>query len=139
MTRKLIRLACACLLASVCALSADAQEERPDVNAQAREATTRQSASSAEADENFDLDIGERRITEENYQASLSVALGAEAGRGLDLRVGVAVGAASIDVLLRNVRGRVRFRATLGQVLRLLNERRAGGLALPAPLPTSSP
>jgi len=133
---KLLRLACACLFACACVLSADAQD-RTGVDARTSDAATRQSASSAERDEDFDLDIAERRITEENYQASLSVALGEEARRsGLDLRVGVAVGASRIDVLLRNVRGHVRFRATLGQLLRLLDERRAGGAAAPA---SSSP
>jgi len=122
-TDKLLRLACACLFASVCALSADAQEERTTQEARTGDAATRQSTSSADRD--FDLDIPERRITEESFEASLSVALGAESLRGLDLRVGVAVGASRIDVLLRNVRGHVRFRATLGQVLRLLNERRS--------------
>jgi hypothetical protein len=137
-THKLLRLACACLFASVCALSADAQDQT-DPDARTSDAATRQATSSAEADENFELNIGERRITEENYQASLSVSLGDDARRGLDLRVGVAVGAARIDVLLRNVRGHVRFRATLGQLLRLLNERRAGGAIQPASHASPSP
>jgi hypothetical protein len=45
-----------------------------------------------------------------------------------------ALGAERIDVLLRNVRGRVRFRASLAPVLRLLEARPAR-----QPLPPSSP
>lgn len=79
------------------------------------------------ADENFELNISERRITERNFAASTTVEAGEETARGLLLRVGVAVGAEEINVLLRNVRGRVRFRATLDRVLKLLNSRRASG------------
>lgn len=79
------------------------------------------------ADENFELNITERRITERNFEASTNVEAGKETARGLHLRVGVAVSAEVIDVLLRNVQGRVRFRATLERVLKRLNTRRAPG------------
>lgn len=81
----------------------------------------------ASADENFELNITERRITERGFAASTTVELGEETARGLLLRVGVAVGADEINVLLRNVRGSVRFRATLGRVLERLNARPASG------------
>ncbi len=117
--------------------SNDAQTRAPPPPA----ATTPQTRSTA--DENFDVNIGERRITENDYEASVSVAVGEEGARGLNLRVGVAVGARSIDVLLRNVQGHVRFRATLEQILQRLNERRAGGasntVTPPAPSNTPSP
>jgi hypothetical protein len=79
----------------------------------------------SEADEDFDLDITERRITELNFFASTEVSAGDEAARGLALRVGVEVGAGRIDVLLRNVRGHVRFRASLDALRRVLDARRA--------------
>lgn len=76
------------------------------------------------ADETFDLNITEQRITRRDFEASTSVEVGEESARGLDLKVGVAVGAESIDVLLRNVRGQVRFRATLERILERINSRR---------------
>jgi hypothetical protein len=99
--------------------------------------------STTTASEEFDLNIVERRITETDFEASTEVASdGGGAGRGLDLRVGALVRASSIDVLLRNVQGRVRFRASLEPVLRLLNQRRAepsNAPAPPAPRPNPSP
>ena len=82
-----------------------------------------------QADENFELNITEKRITERDYAASTSVEAGEESARGLRLRVGVELGASEIDVLLRNVRGNVRFRATLERVLDRLNARRAPSVA----------
>jgi hypothetical protein len=79
------------------------------------------------ADENFELNITERRITESGYAASTSVEVGEETARGLLLRVGVSLGADEISVLLRNVQGRVRFHATLERVLERLNTHRAPG------------
>jgi hypothetical protein len=83
-----------------------------------------QSSHRTSADENFELNITERRIVERNFEASTSVEAGEETARGLMLRVGVAVGADEINVLLRNVRGHVRFRASLERVLERLNVRR---------------
>ena len=87
-----------------------------------------------DADEDFELNIVERRITEANFFASTAV--GGAAG-GLDLRVGVALGAGRIDVLLRNVRGRVRFRGSLGALGRVLDAHRAppGAAAPPGSVP----
>lgn len=79
------------------------------------------------ANETFELNITERRITESGFAASTTVEVGEETARGLLLRVGVAVGADEINVLLRNVRGRVNFRATMERVLKRLNARRAPG------------
>jgi hypothetical protein len=76
------------------------------------------------ADETFDLNISEKRITEKDFEASTSVEAGEESARGLRLRIGVGIGADAIDVLLRNVRGRVRFRATLAPLLDRINSRR---------------
>jgi hypothetical protein len=79
------------------------------------------------ADENFELDIKERRITESGFAASTSIEVGEETSRGLLLRVGVSLGADEISVLLRNVHGRVRFHGTLERVLERLNTHRAPG------------
>ena len=82
------------------------------------DAPVRDSTAQTTSDEAFELNIAERRITERDFEASTSIETGDESGRGLNLRVGVAVRAEEIDVLLRNVRGRVRFRATLEPLLR---------------------
>jgi hypothetical protein len=95
--------------------------------------------STTTASEDFELNIGERRITESDFEASTEVSSGGEGGgRGLDLRVGVMVRAGNIDVLLRNVQGRVRFRASLEPVLRLLDRRRTEP-ATPAPAAPTNP
>ncbi|HYH87135.1 MAG TPA: hypothetical protein VEX60_16905 [Pyrinomonadaceae bacterium] len=91
------------------------------------------------ANEDFDLNISERRITESDFRAETSVEVGDEGARGLNLRVGVAVRASEIDVLLRNVRGHVRFRASLEQVLRLLDSRRGAQQQTTSPAPVESP
>lgn len=69
------------------------------------------------ADERFELNIAERRIVERDYHASTAVEIGHADERGVNLRVGVAVTAQNITVQLRNVRGEVRFRATLDPIL----------------------
>lgn len=89
---------------------------------------------SSNADEEFELNIDQRRIHESDFRAETAVSTDGE--RGLQLNVGVALRASDIDVLLRNVRGRVRFRATLDPVLRLLDARRvAAPRAQPSPPP----
>lgn len=90
------------------------------------------------ADEDFELNISERRITEGSYEASTAVEVGDAAAHGLNLRVGVALGASGLDVLLRNVRGRVRFRASLAPVLERLAPRAASPTP-PPPAPPSQP
>ncbi|HYG08575.1 MAG TPA: hypothetical protein VD835_01245 [Pyrinomonadaceae bacterium] len=75
-------------------------------------------------DENFELNIAERRITERDFFASTAIEAGESSARGLSLRIGVALGASEIDVLLRNVQGRVRFRGSLEALRRVLDARR---------------
>jgi hypothetical protein len=87
----------------------------------------------ADVDENFELNIAERRITERDFFASTAIETDADNSRGLSLRIGVAVGASEIDVLLRNVQGRVRFRASLDALQRILDARRP--VAAPAGVP----
>jgi hypothetical protein len=100
--------------------SGNVNAETPSTPLAASETETRTSAN-----ETFELNITERRITERDFAASTTVEIGEETARGLLLRVGVAVGADEINVLLRNVRGRVSFRATMERVLARLNARRA--------------
>lgn len=82
-------------------------------------------APQASADETFDLDIPERRITRSHYAASTAVAIQSAAAQGLSLQVGVAVSAANIDVRMHNVSGHVRFKATLEPVLARIHSRPA--------------
>ena len=119
------RLAAVCLLLLTARASVHAQARSTDTPARdgRREATTRaRGESSTSADEDFELNIAERRISVADYRADTAVS--ADGARGLRLDVGVALDASEIDVLLRNVRGRVRFRASLDAVLRLLDSRR---------------
>lgn len=74
--------------------------------------------------ENFELNIAERRITERDFFASTAIEAGEASAHGLSLRIGVAVGASEIDLLLRNVQGRVRFRGSLEALRRVLDARR---------------
>ncbi len=127
MTNKFTRAAFAFLFISTFFVCVAAQTPAARDASQTAPAPTPRTVS-AEArtsvDESFELNISERRIAEENFEASTEVEIGREAGHGLALRVGVAVGAERIELLLRNVRGSVRFRATLEPVLRLFSNRR---------------
>jgi hypothetical protein len=67
--------------------------------------------------EEFDLNIAERRITESDFAASTAIMLEASE---LRLQVGARVNAARIDVTLRGVTGHVRFRASLEELIRRL-------------------
>jgi len=119
----LLLIACA---AALCAAQTGSTTKRAGTIAPPSSADAdADAAARANADETFDLNITERRITERDFAASTSVELGEETARGLLLRVGVGVGADEINVLLRNVRGHVRFRASLERVLERLNVRRA--------------
>jgi hypothetical protein len=82
------------------------------------------------ADETFELKIDERSFTRVNFEASTSV--GTDSDAALNLQIGVALAARRIDVLLRNVQGRVRFRGNLDRVLKVLDNRRT---AFPGPSP----
>jgi hypothetical protein len=133
------RIAFAALVVAALSIAVAAQQPQPPdaprVNSPARRDAPRllpgaQNAS-ANVDENFELNIAERRITEHDFYASTAIETKADAPRGLSLRVGVAVGASEIDVLLRNVQGRVRFRASLDALHRILDARRP--IATPTP------
>lgn len=89
------------------------------------ETAAKQTEARTSADETFELNITERHITQSGFEASTSVEAGEESARGLRLRIGVGVGANSIDVSLHGVRGLVHFRASLAPLLELINSRRA--------------
>jgi hypothetical protein len=127
----LSRATAACFLVAASLVSAAAQT-RP-VDAPARPTAPRASAAGATADEEFELNIDRRRIDESDFQAETE----AEAGGagGLRLRVGVALRARDIGVLLQGVRGRVRFRANLAPVQHLLDALRGATTPTPAPSP----
>ena len=132
------RVLFACLLLAAGSAAAFAQTPagrsnptEPPAAAQTAGANT----SGATADEDFELNIDLRHIRESVFEAETEVET--SGARGLRLRIGVALRAGDIDVLLRNVRGHVRFRANLAPVLRLLDARNgAGRTATP---PATSP
>ena len=77
------------------------------------------------AEETFDLNIVERRITETDFFAATSVGLDSREGKNVSMNVGVEVSAGKIDVLMRNVTGTVRFRGSVQRILDLINSRPA--------------
>ncbi|HEX8369943.1 MAG TPA: hypothetical protein VF604_15460 [Pyrinomonadaceae bacterium] len=66
-------------------------------------------------DEDFELNIDDSRTTESNYKRSTGVEI-SEAN--VSIGVGATVSAQKIDLLLRGVTGRVRFRASLETIRR---------------------
>ena len=77
------------------------------------------------ADETFELNIVERRITENDLVAATSVGFESRERKNLSMNVGVELRAGKIDVLMRNVTGTVRFRGSIQKVLDRLNSRPA--------------
>lgn len=91
------------------------------------------SANRTNAEETFELNIDERRYSQDNFQASTAVGIRG-AAENLNLQIGVALAAGRIDVLMRNVHGRVRFRGTLDRIIEILKNRQA-----PSPSAVSPP
>lgn len=118
-----LRSLIACVIVVVAAHLAFGQNEATRQPEATQQTETTEPARTT-ADENFELNISERRITRSNFAASTSVEAGEESARGLNLRVGVEIGTGRIELLLRNVRGQVRFRATLERVLDRINARK---------------
>lgn len=67
--------------------------------------------------EDYRLDIENKKISEENYEAGVRVTAGSPTEPSLRLDVGVGVRAERITVTLRGVTGDVRFRGSLGKLL----------------------
>ena len=74
------------------------------------------------ADEDFNLNITEERVTETNYERSTKVEI-ADGRKSLSVGVGAAVGAQRITLTLRGITGSVRFRASLEKISRLIEDR----------------
>ncbi|MDT7688066.1 MAG: hypothetical protein QOE46_825 [Acidobacteriota bacterium] len=128
----LLRTAAACVLIATASALVSAQTHDRAVPAQPQ--STQPAGSNA--DEDFELNIVMRHIVEGDFHAE--TAIETDGARGLQLKVGVVLGASEIDVLLRNVQGHVRFHGNLAPLLRLLDSRR--GAAQPAqPPPENSP
>jgi hypothetical protein len=98
-----------------------------------------QSGGRVNVNEAFELNIAERRYSQENFKAATAVGTEGRAAN-LNLQVGVALAAGRIDLLLRNVHGSVRFRGTLDRILEIINNRQALSPTVPAPAaPMPSP
>ncbi|MET0648580.1 MAG: hypothetical protein ABW208_18365 [Pyrinomonadaceae bacterium] len=109
-----------CFVLAAASTGALAQTQTVEAPAAAPPLPTQEAG--ATADEDFELNIDVRRISEKDFHAETAVET--DGARGLRLDVGVTLRASDIEVLLRNVRGHVRFRASLAPVLRLLDARR---------------
>jgi hypothetical protein len=129
--RLLILPVAACVFLAAASASAVAQTRAAETPATAPPQSSQTTA--AQADEDFELNIDTRRIHESDFHAETAVET--DGTRGLLLRVGVALRASDIEVLLQGVRGHVRFRASLAPVLRLLEARRVAAPAAPALTP----
>ena len=125
----LLRSAAACVILAAASAHAGAQTRAGDLKAAAPPQPTQ--STGANADEEFELNIERRRIGEKEFHAGTAVET--DGARGLRLGVGVALRASDIEVLLRNVRGHVRFRGNLAPVLRLLEARRGTSKQTPPP------
>lgn len=123
----LIKSIVVCLAVAAASTNSFAQTQAGEPRPPAPPRPTR----AAEADEEFDLNIEERRISEKDFRAETAVET--DGARGVRVGVGVALRASDIEVLLLGVRGHVRFRGSLAPVLRLLEARR--GLPPQAPPP----
>lgn len=124
MRRTTLRAATIFLLIFAAHARATAQTRATDAPASVARRTTAQTQleSPSSADEDFELNIDLRRISESDYHAETAVST--DGVRGLRLNIGVELRASGIVVMLRNVRGHVRFRASLDPVLRLLDAHR---------------
>lgn len=118
--RSLLKSTVVCFVLAAASASAPAQTQTDEARAAAPPQSARESG--ATADEDFELNIDLRRISEKDFHADTAVET--DGARGLRLDVGVTLRATDVEVLLRNVRGHVRFRANLAPVLRLLDARR---------------
>ena len=64
--------------------------------------------------ETYALDIAEKRIDRESFEAGTAVRIGD--AQGVQVHVGAGVAARTVAIVLRNVNGTVRFRADLSRL-----------------------
>lgn len=83
-----------------------------------------------DSDQTFELNFDERRFSETDFEASTEVQTNG-GSHGLNVRIGVSLTAGRIDVLLRNVRGSVRFRGSLDRILEVLSKRTVSASEVP--------
>ncbi|MDQ3636316.1 MAG: hypothetical protein M3405_17705 [Acidobacteriota bacterium] len=71
--------------------------------------------------EDFKLNIVSKKITEENYKASVKVSAESASKPPVSVNVGVGVQAKNITVTLTQITGDVKFRGSLEKILQKLN------------------
>jgi hypothetical protein len=82
-----------------------------------------QTAPQTTADENYQLNIGESRTTETNYERTTLVQLSFDRNQAnVSIGVGAAVRAEKITITLRGITGNVRFRASLETLRRRIEQ-----------------
>lgn len=74
--------------------------------------------------EDFKLNITSKKISEENYKASVKVNADSATNPPVSVNVGVGVQAKNITVTLTNITGDVKFRGSLEKILERLNLRK---------------
>jgi hypothetical protein len=131
----LLRAAAACVLIIIASALAAAQTRVGAAPAPASTPSTRPAETTA--NEDFELNIDLRHISESDFHAETDIET--DAARAVHLKVGVMLRASEIDVLLRNVQGHVRFRASLAPLQRLLDARRGAGVGTQPTPPETSP
>lgn len=107
----------ALMILSVCvsaAIISCGQDRTPPVIEKTESLRTR-------VDETVLLNIADRHINEQNFEASTSVGFATADRNNVRLQVGVALRAQTIDVSLHNITGTVRFRGSVQRVLDLVN------------------
>ena len=72
-----------------------------------------------DSDQSFELNFDERRYSQADFEASTDVE---SASHGLNVRIGVSLTAGRIELLMRNVRGRVRFRGSLDRIFEVIGK-----------------
>lgn len=108
--RKLLLIGLFCIL--IFSISAFSQENTKEVQTNDNQITRT---------ENYELNIKNKTISEENYKADVKVATESNSKNAVSLDVGVGVRAKKITVTLTNVTGDVKFRGSLEKLLQRLN------------------
>ena len=73
------------------------------------------------ADENFKVNITDKKIVETDYESKVELNVNSENQPNVSVNVGAAVRAEQITVTLKNVFGDVRFRGSLEKILNQIN------------------
>ena len=73
------------------------------------------------ADENFKVNITDKKITETNYESKVELNLKPEKRSSVSVNIGAAVRAGQITVSMKNVFGDVRFRGSLEKITNQIN------------------